>query len=280
MRRWLATIPQIAAMSVSSGCEYYRCRWGTLPMDGATGVPLDAVVEFTSDESLPEMLPEDMTAAFTLRIDHGNGVPFDVEVRGDTLVLRPREPLKPGFAYVASGADFLALRNDDQHWWGQTDLGTKRIQFQTGGLPTLLEAIATPTGRVVAVFSEPMDLDSMSVAFELVSPISTLVTGAGGTTSSFGSYGYYYYNTDFTLSEPTLLEVVGNHLDHPNLVELDAGPYTEYVGYYALALRVDPRVSSLRGPLLDTTTTQTPILAAPIGDARDRWNGRPTCSFR
>jgi hypothetical protein len=282
MRRWLATIPWIAAMSLQPGCEYYRCKWGTWPMDGATGVALDAAVEFTSDEPLPELLPEDMTAAFTLRVDHGDGVPFDVEVDGLTLRLVPREPLRQGVTYVASGMDVQALRDADHHWWGQTAFDTKRVKFQTGGLPTLRQAIATPQGRVIAVFSEPMDLETLGAAFELVNFLG-ITAPTGGTTSTtstpYGYYGGYTYGTPLTLTEPVPLEVVGHYLDEPFLVELNAGEYASYLGNYPLALSVDPRGASVRGPLLDRISAQVPIVSMPMGNLQARWKGRPTCSF-
>src|SRR5262245_58137620 len=138
MRSWFATIFLVCAIPA---CEYTDCQWGVWPMDGATGVPVDAAIEFTSEDPLPELMPEDMTGALKLRMVEGPAVPFEVEIEGNVLRMIPTEPLLPGRAYVARGVDVRALRGADTHWWGPYEMEPVTTHFETGGAPRVIKAV-------------------------------------------------------------------------------------------------------------------------------------------
>lgn len=278
MRSWFATI--LLAETLSGCDEYTSCTWGIWPIDGATGVPLDTVIEFASVDPLPDLLPEDLEQALTLRIEEGPAVPFEIELEEDVIRLVPREPLKPGQTYVARGVSFDALRDGETHWWGPYRPEPVTSRFQTGGVPAILGAMTAADGHVVVAFSEPMDLPSLTVAFELVDASTTRPSTGTVPTTGYGRYGYYGYygSSGMTLTQPVPLTVVGYFRDNPLLVEVDAGEFSPYVSGYGLDVRVDPRSRSVRGPLLDPRLSRVTVRGR-FAPTKERWRGLGTCSY-
>jgi hypothetical protein len=161
----LATLP---------GCwpDYGGCPYGTLPIDGATGVALDAVIELRATE-LPPDLPS-LDGAVGLETADGQEVPVEVEVDGAVVRMVPRRGLAPDTDYQAWGINEAS----DAHWSGDLPNRWTDLAFSTGGVPAVLSVTRGEEEDVaVMAFTEAVDLESLARALTVPPGVEARVLG-------------------------------------------------------------------------------------------------------
>lgn len=168
----LSTIPVI--LGIIFACSINPppyCPHGSFPMDGATGVALDTTIVL-STSGLPRDVPS-LQDAVGLETARGRPVEVEVEVDGDTIILRPAQPLQPETTYLVWG-----ISVEEERWWGALVDDYGEFTFTTGGTPQLLAS--TPgydEGTLWLAFSEPVDPESLDGALSFPSDQPYTVVG-------------------------------------------------------------------------------------------------------
>ncbi|MEZ4238311.1 MAG: Ig-like domain-containing protein [Myxococcota bacterium] len=176
-QRGRCAVPLALAAALSlGGCWEVSgtCPYGTWPVDGATGVPLDAVIDLHASSPLPADTPN-LARAVSLTTADGASIPVDVEVRGATVRLIPRRGLEPDTDYTAWGVDPDAARSGQ--WWGDLENSAAAVVFSTGGQPVVQSVAQLDDGIAVMAFSEPVDLDSLVGAVHAAPGVAVTVLG-------------------------------------------------------------------------------------------------------
>lgn len=157
------------------GCTPISCYHGTLPMDGATNVDPEEILELR----LKDFRSDAPSFEGRVRLEHaGNGrsVPVGVTLDVDTgtLFVVPVEPLEPG-EYRMEGP----TSPDTAHWWpGFGPSAYARITFEVGGEPVLRYAGVHPENdTLLLAFSEAVDARSVVGALDIAGDPAYTVFG-------------------------------------------------------------------------------------------------------
>ncbi|MCA9491891.1 MAG: hypothetical protein KC621_18290 [Myxococcales bacterium] len=260
MRRWLGLCGVAVTIGGVLACSRMQepfCPNGVFPFDGQTGVGTDAIIVIQTGAVVPSDAP-DLHDTVTLR-QANRDVPFRLEVDGDTGELRiiPERPLSPGLQYEVGAVDWYAL-GEMPHWWGPSSFGRDYTitTFRTFSEPQLLGAYALPDQEtLVAVFSEPVDLDSFDGR-------------AWGASSSAPA------TTESGLGTEIPLSAIGYHDGDAHLVELVSTGADDMTELFHL--RVDGGVEAATGERVPAGSEVTVVFEE---GQLARYAGAPTCFF-
>lgn len=152
-----------------AGCSYVPCYYGTYPPQGATRVPLDAVLRFVGGDEITSDLPALSQAIHLRRVDGAvaQAVPFSVrlDARAHTVEVHPDAPLAPDATYELDGIDPRQVSR--QHFGYALDRDPAITRFETGGALHPIGAWRTEEDVIVVVFSEPVDADAIGASLDV-----------------------------------------------------------------------------------------------------------------